>query len=153
MRFLITLVVTVVLMTVVSAQLKHDKAPSIKLFKETNEFRKKNGKKALKWDDNLYKIALDHNTYMHKAGKASHDGFDKRSKKGEKFGLFAMGENAAGNSFGKDPPSKLTTQFINSPTHKKNMLSNKTFMGQAFSRDGNKKYTTQLYAIKKDGKT
>ena len=133
MRFLITLVLTIVYMTVVSAQMKVDKQTSIKLFKETNAFRKKNGKPALKWDENLFKLACPHNVYMRKAGKASHDGFNARAAKGEKMGLLAMGENAAGNSFSADPPSKLTSQFIRSPTHKKMMLSNKTFMGQCFS--------------------
>ena len=130
----------------VSAQFQNDRTVSRQLFDETNAFRRENGLAALRWSDDLFNIACPHNIHMYNAGQASHDGFSGRSSAAGRLGFTVVTENAAGNSFAADPPSTLTRQFIRSPAHRANMLSNRVFMGQCFGRNGRFKYTTQLYA-------
>ena len=88
------------------------------IFDLLNKYRASLGLSQLTWNDEVYKIALEHTLYMVKQKVISHDGFDDRSK-----GWTSMNENVAMFSIGTDDMAaqKFIDMWKGSPGHDANM--------------------------------
>jgi uncharacterized protein YkwD len=114
----------------------------------TNEFRKKNGLRPLEWDDHIWKISYPHSENMGTGKvKFSHDGFNERIKK-LPYRYSAAFENVAWNTgYSEYQVAELTVNgWINSPGHRKNLLSDSTHCAIAcFRNNANEYYLTQIF--------
>lgn len=117
----------------------------------TNQFRRSQGKSDLAWSQNLCDVGMPHSKNMaeHKV-PFGHAGFSQRAA-AIRFGTQGVYENVAycgGYSEG-EIPKVIVDGWINSPGHRKNLLSNSNICGIAVYRapDGNW-YFTQLLAWK-----
>ena len=117
----------------------------------TNEFRKKNKLPELEWDDEIWRVAYVHSENMgkHKV-KFGHAGFNERIKKFRFY--FSM---AAENVFMCKGYSQYhiaamgVNGWINSPGHRKNLLSNTSHCAIATFRNGyGEFYLTQIFVRK-----
>ena len=95
----------------------------IRALELSNNFRQTEGKSALIWNDQLYEIAMEHSKNMAE-GKVpiGHDGFQDRMNK-VPFFVRSFSENVAWNSNSADPVETAVIGWINSPGHRKNLLS------------------------------
>jgi uncharacterized protein YkwD len=112
----------------------------------TNEFRKKQGLKPLVWSQALCTIGQGHSKDMGD-GKVpfGHAGFDKRVK-AYPFQSSSAAENVAMNSGSSNIAQVAVDGWINSPGHRKNLLSNTTYCGiGVYRNDHNQFYLTQLF--------
>ena len=117
----------------------------------TNQFRAKNKLPPLKWDDSIWKISLTHSKNMGE-GKVpfGHKGFNERIKQFpfhyslacenvfmcQGYSEYSIAENAVNG-------------WINSPGHRKNLLSNTNFCAIATYRNSaGAYYLTQMFARK-----
>ena len=117
----------------------------------TNQFRAKNKLAPLKWDDSIWKISLTHSKNMGD-GKVpfGHKGFNERIKQFpfhfslacenvfmcQGYSEYSIAENAVNG-------------WINSPGHRKNLLSNTNFCAIATYRTSfGAYYLTQMFARK-----
>jgi uncharacterized protein YkwD len=117
----------------------------------TNQFRAKNKLPPLKWDDSIWKISLTHSKNMGD-GKVpfGHKGFNERIKQFpfhfslacenvfmcQGYSEYSIAENAVNG-------------WINSPGHRKNLLSNTNFCAIATYRTSSGAYyLTQMFARK-----
>ena len=117
----------------------------------TNQFRAKNKLAPLKWDDSIWKISLTHSKNMGE-GKVpfGHKGFNERIKQFpfhyslacenvfmcQGYSEYSIAENAVNG-------------WINSPGHRKNLLSNTNFCAIATYRNSSGAYyLTQMFARK-----
>ena len=117
----------------------------------TNQFRAKNKLAPLKWDDSIWKISLTHSKNMGD-GKVpfGHKGFSERIKQFpfhfslacenvfmcQGYSEYSIAENAVNG-------------WINSPGHRKNLLSNTNFCAIATYRNSSGAYyLTQMFARK-----
>jgi len=117
----------------------------------TNQFRAKNKLAPLKWDDSIWKISLTHSKNMGD-GKVpfGHKGFNERIKQFpfhfslacenvfmcQGYSEYSIAENAVNG-------------WINSPGHRKNLLSNTNFCAIATYRTSSGAYyLTQMFARK-----
>ena len=117
----------------------------------TNQFRAKNKLPPLKWDDSIWKISLTHSKNMGE-GKVpfGHKGFNERIKQFpfyyslacenvfmcQGYSEYSIAENAVNG-------------WINSPGHRKNLLSNTNFCAIATYRNSSGAYyLTQMFARK-----
>ena len=116
----------------------------------TNQFRKKHGKPPLQWHQALCDIGRVHSKDMGD-GKVgfSHVGFKKRVQQ-YPMSHRAAAENLAMNS--GVPESQVARVavdgWIDSPGHRKNLLSNQTYCGIGVYRNARGQYyLTQLFAL------
>ena len=100
----------------------------------TNEFRKKNKLPAVQWSQELCDVGLEHSKNMGD-GKVpfGHQGFDKRCKS-VRFSFKSMAENVALSTGHSDPAKIAVEGWINSPGHRKNLLSASNVCGIAAYR-------------------
>jgi uncharacterized repeat protein (TIGR02543 family) len=118
---------------------------AVEMFKLANVERKKNGKKALKWDEGLYQLAqIRANEIVKSFSHYRPDGSDCFSVF-EQYGVefySSAGENIA---MGFTTPKAVTKGWMNSPGHKANMLSGSfEYLGCAVASSG-KPYYVQLF--------
>lgn len=117
----------------------------------SNEFRQRNGLAPLQWDDHIWKISLEHSqnmgTYKVKFG---HDGFNQRINK-----LPYHYHQANENVFMCSGVSEWSVSemgvngWINSPGHRKNLLSHTTHCAIATYRNNYGEYfLTQIFVRK-----
>jgi len=113
----------------------------------TNEFRRQNGLYPLQWNSRLAVIGEIHCRNM-ADGKVpvGHDGFHDRVKMFP-FPARSFAENVAMNGGSMFPERTAVEGWINSPGHRKNLLSKNVLCGIGVARsfDG-RYYFTQLFA-------
>lgn len=125
-------------------------------FDIVNKMRADNGLKPLVWSDAVESIARAHSADM-----AQLDYFSHRSPSGKMVsdraddahlgGWRAIGENIAFNRGYSDPIAKAVDLWLNSPSHKRNMLSDtwrESAIGVAIGEDGSY-YFTQVFLTRK----
>jgi hypothetical protein len=119
-----------------------------KCLTKTNEFRKKNGLRPLRWSQALCVIATPHSKRMASGkDKLGHDGFDKRVSR-ITFKTSDAAENVI-SSEASDPVKDAVDSWIENEGHKKNMSGDFSYCGIGVAKKDGKYYFTQLFAKKK----
>ncbi|MBK7394583.1 MAG: CAP domain-containing protein [Chloracidobacterium sp.] len=121
-----------------------------------NQKRAEVGLKPLIWNDDLEKIARGHSENMAEYDFFSHRGLDGKavSDRADAAGLSkwrSIGENIAFNRGYQDPIAKAVDLWLNSPSHKNNLLSaswKESAVGVAITEDGSY-YFTQVFLLRK----
>lgn len=120
-------------------------------FELTNDFRQSKGLNKLAWNDDIFYVSLTHSEDMSLAKVGfGHTGFAERLKMFP-FSYQTASENVA-YCEGSDVESLAKTivdGWINSPGHRKNMLSNANISAvAAYSKEGSPRYYfTQMFAL------
>jgi uncharacterized protein YkwD len=119
------------------------------ILRYTNEFRKSKGKSVLVMEDVINRQAEKHAVNMAK-GKTpfGHQGFQNRVNaiKSDMGFTSAAAENVA---YGEMTAKEVVQGWINSPTHRKNLLGNYTHIGIGVAGNKNgRRYFAQIF-IKK----
>lgn len=116
------------------------------LFLRVNTHRKEQGLAPLQWDDRITPIALKHSRRMAEGKtRPGHQGMDKRMERlQEKIpGTRGMAENII---IGPEQADRLMEEWLNSPSHRKNMEGNYQLTALAMDRDSKGKvYVTQIF--------
>ena len=113
----------------------------------SNKFRSENNLPPLKWDDTMWKIAYKHSENMGLKVFFSHRGFQDRCKS-----LPFKYSKACENIFNctgipdRTVPDEAVEGWINSPGHRKNLLSDTSFCAIATYKTGETFYLTQIFA-------
>lgn len=126
------------------------------VFNLINQKRAELGLKPLIWNDDLEKIARGHSENMAEYDFFSHRGLDGKavSDRADSAGLSkwrSIGENIAFNRGYADPIAKAVDLWLNSPSHKNNLLSatwKESAVGVAITEDGSY-YFTQVFLLRK----
>eukprot|EP01083_Nonionella_stella_P188024 692204_1 len=116
--------------------------------KWTNEFRKQHGLSELKWHQDLCNIGRVHSQNMSE-GKVpfGHDGFNDRVQQ-YPFRVLSAAENVAMSQGMSDVARVAVDGWIQSPGHRKNLLSNHNYCGIGVYRGYNGAYyLTQLFGL------
>eukprot|EP01016_Furgasonia_blochmanni_P040768 TRINITY_DN5225_c0_g1_i1.p2 TRINITY_DN5225_c0_g1~~TRINITY_DN5225_c0_g1_i1.p2 ORF type:complete len:219 (+),score=52.14 TRINITY_DN5225_c0_g1_i1:94-657(+) len=121
--------------------------------KYTNEFRKKQGLREVEWNQELCDIGMVHSKNMaDRKVPFGHQGFNDRFRQ-VKFGKKSMCENVAYMNGYSDVAKVAVDGWINSPGHRKNLLSDSNVCGIAcYRREDGTWYLTQLLAYRYQGK-
>jgi uncharacterized protein YkwD len=119
------------------------------ILRYTNEFRQSKGKSKLLMEDIINRQAEQHAVNMAK-GKTSfgHQGFQNRVKaiKSETGFISAAAENVA---YGDMTAKEVVQGWINSPSHRKNLLGNYTHIGIGVAKNKNGRlYFVQVFIRK-----
>ena len=125
-------------------------------FDMVNQTRVENGLKPLTWSNELENIARGHSQNMADYNYFSHQGLDGKmvSDRADDAGLGgwrAIGENIAFNRGFKDPIGKAVQLWLDSPSHKNNLMSDnwrESAVGVAIAPDGSY-YFTQVFLARK----
>lgn len=119
----------------------------IRCLELTNNFRRTQGLPDLVWNDGLYNVAMPHSKNMAEGTVAfGHDGFKERMQQ-VPFYVKSFSENVAYNYNWGDPWEAAVVGWINSPGHRKNMLSVSSHCAIAVYWLYGKYYFTQLFAL------
>ena len=121
-------------------------------FQLINTERSLAGLPTLKWSDRIAAVARFHSNNMADMNFFSHRGLDglmvdERADKMNMGPWTAIGENIAFMKGYENPVEVAVTKWLNSPAHKKNLLSpdwTETAIGLAVTADG-KYYFTQVF--------
>lgn len=121
-----------------------------------NEKRAENGLRSLAWNDDLATVADLHSRNMAEFSFFSHKGLDGKmvSDRADdmRVGRWrAIGENIAFNRGFADPTSSAVRLWLDSPSHRRNMLSAdwvESAVGVAVTEDG-AYYFTQVFIVRK----
>lgn len=124
-------------------------------FELMNAQRVANGLDSLAWDEEIISLARSHSQSMAEGKYFSHKdpngGFvDSRAAKLGIFNWMAIGENIAFMKGYEDPASTAVEKWMNSTSHKKNILSGQwrdSAIGVAVASDGSI-YFTQVFIAK-----
>ena len=117
----------------------------------TNEFRKKNKLPILEWDDEIWRVAYVHSENMGKKKVPfGHDGFNDRIKKFRFYYSFAAENVFMCNGYSQYNIAQMGVNgWINSPGHRKNLLSYSSHCAIATYRSGyGEFYLTQIFVRK-----
>lgn len=125
-------------------------------FEIINRKRVENGQPHLTWCDKLAAVARVHSQSMAEFRFFSHRGLDDKlvSDRADRQGVGrwrSIGENIAFNRGYKDPVEKAVEGWLNSPTHRRNMLDTnwkESAVGVALAPDGSY-YFTQVFLTRK----
>lgn len=128
------------------------KAVERSAFEMLNRKRVDNGLTPLVWSDDLEAVARQHSQNMAEFQFFSHRGLDNKlvSDRADAAGVGrwrAIGENIAFNRGFDDPVSKAVELWLDSPSHRRNLLSNtwrESAVGVAVAGDGSY-YFTQVF--------
>lgn len=126
------------------------------LFDLINQKRVENGLKPLVWADDLLSIARGHSQNMVNYGYFSHRDVDNRlvSDRADLAGLRnwrAIGENIAFSRGFQDPIVKTAQLWLDSPSHRRNLLDSnwrEGAIGLAVGSDGSY-FFTQVFMVRK----
>jgi uncharacterized protein YkwD len=116
-----------------------------------NAERKKEGKAAFTWSDDLHKISYDWSKEQAALGKISHDNFDANYALWKNSGSYnsKFAENVAMNmaSSWSGSMGQVVEQWMGSTGHRANILGDYTFMavGTYYSEAKGEYYFTQLF--------
>ena len=117
----------------------------------TNEFRKKNNLPILEWDDEIWRVAYVHSENMGKKKVPfGHDGFNERIKKFRFYYSLAAENVYMCSGYSQYHIAQMGVNgWINSPGHRKNLLSNTSHCAIATYRSGyGEFYLTQIFVRK-----
>ena len=122
-----------------------------------NKRRVENGLEPIVWNDEVAKIARIHSQNMAKNNFFSHQGLDGLmvNDRADSNGLRnwrRIGENIAYNRGYDDPVEFAVLRWMQSQSHRENLLSNKwkeTGVGVAIAPDGKTYYFTQVFVLRK----
>lgn len=125
-------------------------------FEMLNKKRVDNGFSPLVWSDDLEAVARQHSQNMAEFQFFSHRGLDNKlvSDRADEAGVGrwrAIGENIAFNRGFDDPVSKAVELWLDSPAHRRNLLSaawKESAVGVAVAEDGSY-YFTQVFLVRK----
>ena len=125
------------------------------VFELVNQKRAENGLSTLTWSDQLETIARAHSQNMADFSFFSHRGLDNKmvSDRADASGVrkwSAIGENIAYNRGYHDPLAKAVDLWLNSPSHRHNMMDGgwkEAAVGIAVAADGSY-YFTQVFLKK-----
>ena len=120
-----------------------------------NQKRVENGLQPLAWNEQLATVARLHSQNMAQFNFFSHRGLDNKmvSDRADDVGMNkwrAIGENIAFNRGYQDPIGKAVQLWLESPSHRRNLLDNnwkETAVGIAVTADG-EYYLTQVFLKK-----
>jgi uncharacterized protein YkwD len=117
-----------------------------KCLEKTNEYRKQNGLPPLKWSDALHQVAITHSQAMaEKKVKFGHDGFRDRMRM-IPYRYRTVAENVAMNYGVRGTAHVAVKGWVNSPGHRKNLLSSSEFCAIGVWRNmRGQYYLTQLF--------
>ena len=123
-------------------------------FEILNDERLKNGLNALEWNDELARIARLHSENMARFKFFSHAGLDGSmvNNRADALGVSnwqSIGENIVYNRGFKKPVESACQQWMNSPSHRQNILNKKwkaSGIGAAIAPDGTY-YFTQVFIL------
>ncbi len=126
------------------------------VFNLVNEKRVANGLEQLKWNDSLANSARQHSANMAEYRFFSHKGLDSKmvSDRADANGVGkwrSIGENIAFNRGYQDPVTLTVQLWLDSPSHRRNMLSadwKESAIGVAVTEDG-AYYFTQVFLVRK----
>lgn len=126
-----------------------------KAFDWINEKRAANGLSPLKWNDKMAKVARYHSQNMARDNYFSHQELDGSmiNDRADMFGFSdwtSIGENIAFNRGFKLPAESACQQWMNSPSHRDNILDKRwkeSAIGVAVAKDGSY-YFTQVFLLK-----
>jgi uncharacterized protein YkwD len=132
------------------------KAVELSAFEMLNKKRVDNGFSPLVWSDDLEAVARQHSQNMAEFQFFSHRGLDNKlvSDRADEAGVGrwrAIGENIAFNRGFDDPVSKAVELWLDSPSHRRNLLSaawKESAVGVAVAEDGSY-YFTQVFLVRK----
>lgn len=132
------------------------KAFSRTAFEMVNRVRVENGLAPLAWNDDLAKAANLHSQNMAEFHFFSHKGLDSKmvSDRADSAGVGkwrSIGENIAFNRGYNDPVAMTVQLWLDSPSHRRNMLSTdwkESAIGVAVAEDG-AYYFTQVFLLRK----
>ncbi|MBP9663177.1 MAG: CAP domain-containing protein [Pyrinomonadaceae bacterium] len=121
-----------------------------------NKKRAENGAAPLNWSEDLARVASVHSHNMAELNFFSHRGLDNKvvSDRADdaKLGRWrAIGENIAFNRGYSDPVSRTVQLWLDSPSHRRNMLDptwKESAIGVAVAEDGSY-YFTQVFLVRK----
>lgn len=130
-------------------------AVETRAFELMNAQRQANGLQSLQWDEQIVALARGHSQSMASSKYFSHKdpsgGYvDTRASKLGIFNWMAIGENIAFMKGYDDPASMAVEKWMQSTSHKKNILSNQwrdSAIGVAVASDG-AIYFTQVFIAK-----
>jgi len=117
----------------------------------TNEFRARNNQYHLQWDDHIWKISYGHSENMGlKKVKFGHDGFNERIKKLPYYYSLACENVFMCQGYSEYYVAEMAVNgWINSPGHRKNLLSHSSHCAIAIYRNGYGEYfLTQIFIRK-----
>jgi uncharacterized protein YkwD len=111
-----------------SLTLEQANAIERRAFEQTNLIRVQNGLPAFKWDGEICRMARDHSESMSREGFFSHTRPDgKRLRDRARLvgilGFSVLAENIAYNQGYEDPGAFAVERWMQSPTHRANILS------------------------------
>jgi uncharacterized protein YkwD len=120
-----------------------------------NQIREENGMEALEWSERVAAVARVHSQNMAQFKFFGHRGLDNKlvSDRADEMKLGrwrAIGENIAYNRGYKDPVEKAVDNWLNSQSHRHNLLSSEwkeSAVGVAVADDGSY-YFTQVFLRK-----
>lgn len=126
-------------------------------FELLNQRRIENGLQPVIWSDEVAKVARIHSQNMAKNNFFSHQGLDGLmvDKRADAFGLKnwrRIGENIAYNRGYANPVEYAVLRWMQSESHRENLLSNKwkeSGVGVAIAPDGKTYYFTQVFMLRK----
>jgi len=125
-------------------------------FEMINKKRVENGQTPLTWSDELAAVARVHSQNMAEFNFFSHRGLDNKMVSDraddQKLGRWrAIGENIAFNRGYDDPTAKAVALWLDSATHRRNLLSpdwKESAIGVAVTENG-AYYFTQVFLVRK----
>lgn len=129
----------------------------LQAFQLLNQKRVENGLKPVVWNEDIAKVARVHSQNMATYNFFSHQGLDGLTvdKRADAFGLSnwrKIGENIAYNRGYKDPVEFAVIRWMQSESHRQNLLSDKwkeSGIGVAIAPDGKTYYFTQVFMLRK----
>jgi uncharacterized protein YkwD len=132
------------------------KAVERSAFEMLNKKRLEKGLSPLVWSDDLVAVARQHSRNMAEFQFFSHRGLDNKlvSDRADDAGVGrwrAIGENIAFNRGFDDPVGKAVELWLDSPSHRRNLLSDtwkESAVGVAVAEDGSY-YFTQVFLVRK----
>ncbi len=124
-------------------------------FERLNQKREENGMQPLVWSEQVAALARNHSQNMAEFKFFGHRGLDNKLVSGRademRIGRWrAIGENIAYNRGYKDPVEKAVDNWLNSQTHRHNLLNSEwmeSAVGVAVADDGSY-YFTQVFLRK-----
>lgn len=122
-------------------------ALELDLLDEINAYRVSQGLNALQIIEHISYKSSEHNQYMISVQNVNHDGFSSRKTNLQLvLGAARVGENVA---YGYSTTFSTINAWINSPSHKANLVGDYTHFGVSIKTDADgKKYYTNMF-IKK----
>ncbi|KRX06514.1 CAP domain [Pseudocohnilembus persalinus] len=126
------------------------KALELLAWELSNKFRQENGLNPVKWSEGISQVCFKHSVNMgNKIVPFGHDGFNDRFIELQKISIVKSAcENVAYSNQYINLAESIVKGWINSPGHRKNLLSHSNYMGIGVYRNSSGYwYFTQIFAL------